>query len=100
MYHNKGLVMEDEMSKVMKDVTLLDKQGKKDLKAYQKSISKHPVSNAFDSLPLSDQYQGVIGITPQEMLHLMGAGIYNYLLSGIPDILLGWVTRIPVSRAL
>jgi hypothetical protein len=54
MYHNKGLVMEDEMSKVMKDVTLLDKQGKKDLKAYQKSISKHPVSNAFDSLPLSD----------------------------------------------
>jgi hypothetical protein len=57
------------------------------LKAYQKLISKHPVENAFDSLPLSDPYQGVIGITPQEMLHLMGAGIYKYLLLGIRDII-------------
>jgi hypothetical protein len=35
MYHDKGLVTEAEMSKVMTDVTTLDKQGKKDLKAYQ-----------------------------------------------------------------
>ena len=87
MYHDKGLVSEAEMSEVMKDVTTLDKQGKKDLKSYQKSISKHPVENAFDKLPLADPYQGVIGITPQEMLHLMGAGIYKYLLLGIRDII-------------
>jgi hypothetical protein len=67
MYHNKGLVTEAEMSRVMTDVTTLDKQGKKDLEAYQKLISKHPVSNAFDRLPLSDPYQGIIGMTPQEM---------------------------------
>jgi hypothetical protein len=55
--------------------------------AYQKLISKRPVSNAFDRLPLSDPYQGIIGMTPQEMLHLMGCGIYKYLLLGIRDII-------------
>jgi hypothetical protein len=32
-----------------------------------KSLSKHPITNAFDVLPLSDPYQGIIGMTPQEM---------------------------------
>ena len=75
LYAEKGLVSERDMSDIMND------------KELAKSISKHPVTNAFDSLPLSDPYQGLIGMTPQEMLHMMGCGIFKYLLFGIKDII-------------
>ena len=54
---------------------------------FAKSISKHCIDNAFDKLPLADPYQGIIGMTPQEMLHMMGGGIFKYIISGIKDII-------------
>ena len=68
LYEQKGLISEKDMTDIMSDPD------------FAKSISKHTIVNAFDSLPLSDPYQGVIGITPQEMLHLMGCRIFKYLI--------------------
>ena len=75
MYAEKGLVSERDMSCIMDDPELA------------KEISKHPIVNAFDSLPLSDPYQGVIGMTPQDMLHVVGGGIFKYLILGVRDII-------------
>jgi hypothetical protein len=58
-----------------------------DDKIYASAISKHPVKNAFEALPLADPYQGIIGMTPQDMLHMMGAGNYKYFLLGVRDII-------------
>ena len=75
LYQKKGLVSEKDMSEIFADAD------------FAKSISKHPIDNAFDRLPLSDPYQGIIGMTPQEMLHLMGCGIFKYLIFGVKDII-------------
>jgi hypothetical protein len=75
MYLRKGLVSEKDMSCIMED------------KIYASAISKHPVKNAFDALPLADPYQGITGMTPQDMLHMMGAGNYKYFLLGVRDII-------------
>lgn len=75
LFAQKGLVSEKDMSEAMTDPN------------FAKSISKHSISNAFDSLPLSDPYQGIIGMTPQEMLHLMGSGLFKYLIFGIKDVI-------------
>lgn len=75
LYREKGLISERDMTEIMKD------------KEMAKTLSKHQIANAFDSLPISDPYQGVIGITPQEMLHLMGCGIFKYLIFGIRDVI-------------
>jgi hypothetical protein len=75
MYLRKGLVSEKDMSCIMDD------------KIYASAISKHPVKNAFKALPLADPYQGIIGMTPQDMFHVMGAGNYKYFLLGVHDII-------------
>jgi hypothetical protein len=75
LYHKKGLISEDDMSKIHTDP------------AYAKESSKHPIKNAFDALPLADPYQGITGMTPQEMLHLMGSGMIKYLIHSIKDVI-------------
>ena len=75
LYADKGLVSERDMCRVRHDPD------------FAKSISKHCIDNAFDKLPLADPYQGIIGMTPQEMLHMMGGGIFKYIISGIKDII-------------
>jgi hypothetical protein len=76
LYEKKGLISERDMMKVTEDPE------------FAKEISKHPIKNAFSRLPLSlsDPYQGVVGMTPQEMLHLMGCGIFRYVIFGIRDV--------------
>ena len=75
LYLQKGLVSEKDMSVILDDPD------------YAKAISKHPIKNAFDALPLADPYQGIIGMTPQDMLHMMGVGNFKYFLLGIHDII-------------
>lgn len=75
LYSERGLISERDMTDMMNDPV------------FAKTISKHPINNAFDALPLADPYQGIIGMTPQEMLHLMGCGIFKYLIHGIRDII-------------
>ena len=52
-----------------------------------REISKHNISNAFDGLPLADAFQGIIGLTPQEMLHMMGCGMFKYLILGVKNFI-------------
>jgi len=73
-YAMNGLVSLQDMSEIANDEHLA------------KSISKHVIDNAFDYLPLSDPYQGIIGMSPQEMLHMMGSGMHKYLIFGIKDV--------------
>ena len=75
LYADHGLVSEKDMSDILTDKELAT------------TISKYPISNAFDSLPLSDPYQGIIGMTPQDMLHTMGCGNFKYLIYGIKDVI-------------
>ena len=63
LFEKRGLITELDVIKAKNDPV------------FAKDIPKHPIKNAFSKLPLSDPYQGVIGMTPQEMLHLMGWGI-------------------------
>ncbi|MGA0823871.1 MAG: hypothetical protein ACO3PG_05370, partial [Pelagibacteraceae bacterium] len=75
LYESKNLVSERDMTEMMVN---------KDVAQF---ISKHPITNAFDSLPLSDPYQGLIGMTPQEILHLMGGGMHKYFILVVRDII-------------
>ena len=45
---------------------------------YAKKISKHMITSAFDWLPLADEFLGIIGMTPQDFLHMMGGGMYKH----------------------
>ncbi|MGA0401410.1 MAG: hypothetical protein ACO3PX_15705, partial [bacterium] len=74
LYESHNLISERDMDAVLHD------------ELFARSISKHPIKNAFDGLPLADPYQGIIGMTPQEFLHMMGGGIYKYIIMGIKDI--------------
>jgi len=53
---------------------------------YAKRISKEVIDTAWDSLPLADQYLGMLGMTPQEFLHVTGCGLYKHELISIRDI--------------
>jgi hypothetical protein len=54
---------------------------------FAREMSKHVIDNVvFDYLLLSDPYQGIIGMSPQEVLHMMGSGMYKYLLFDIKDV--------------
>jgi hypothetical protein len=37
------------------------------------------ITSAFDMLPLADEFLGIIGMTPQDFLHMMGGGMYKKL---------------------
>ena len=54
---------------------------------YAKSISKHIMKTAWDQLPLADVYLGIVGLTPQEFLHVMGCGLYKHNLLAIREII-------------
>ena len=60
LYESHNLISERDMDAILHD------------ELFARSISKHPTKNAFDGLPLADPYQGIIGMTPQEFLHMMG----------------------------
>eukprot|EP00956_Cyclotella_meneghiniana_P035679 scaffold116951_cov42-Cyclotella_meneghiniana.AAC.7 len=55
LYQEKGLVSEKDMSEIFGDPE------------FAQSISKHPIDNAFDRLPLSDAYQGYYWPKEQEI---------------------------------
>jgi hypothetical protein len=54
---------------------------------YAKSISKHIMKMAWDQLPLADFYHGIVGLTPQEFLHVMGCGLYKHNLIAVREII-------------
>ena len=68
-------------------ITLKDLSDVKLNPELQKELSYHDLDNVFDYLPLGDPYQGVVGITPQELLHIMEAGMYEYILKAIKDVI-------------
>ena len=45
------------------------------------------MSTVWDELPLADAYLGVIGITPQEFLHVMGSGLFKHNLHSVREII-------------
>ena len=49
--------------------------------------SKHDIDNAFDDTPLSDQIHGKFGVTPAEMLHVCGNGVYKYQFESTKDLI-------------
>lgn len=53
---------------------------------YAKRISKEVIDTAWDRLPLADKYLGMLGMTPQEFLHVTGCGLYKHELISIRDI--------------
>lgn len=54
---------------------------------YATYISKHPLDLVWNELPMADAYLGVVGMTPQEFLHVMGNGNYAHLLIAIREII-------------
>ena len=50
-------------------VSIRDYLDLKENKLLEKTLSIHSIDNAFCHLPLADAYQGIVGITPQELLH-------------------------------
>lgn len=49
----------------------------KNNKVYAHSISKHAIENAFEELPLSDPYQGIVGISPYDPMHTVHGGVFR-----------------------
>jgi hypothetical protein len=75
MISSKGLVS-------MKDLCELDGDHEK-----EKAISFYDIENFASCLPLADRHLGVIGMTPQEILHVLEQGLFDYGLQSIPDII-------------
>jgi hypothetical protein len=50
-------------------------------------MGKKNINSCFDGIPLGDDLCGIIGITPPEMLHVAGTGIFKYMFSCILNIL-------------
>ena len=46
-------------------------------------MGKKNIKSCFDEIPLSDDTYGIMGITPPEMLHVAGTGIFKYMFSCI-----------------
>ena len=68
-------------------ISLKDLSDIKENEGLEHSISYYNVDNAFDHLPLADKYQGIVGITPQESLHVLEAGMYEHIPTTIRDII-------------
>ena len=75
MISTKGLVS-------MKDLWELDGDQEK-----EKAISFYDIENFASLLPLADRHLGVIGMTPQEILHVLEQGLFDYGLQSIHDII-------------
>jgi hypothetical protein len=54
---------------------------------YATYISKHMITNAFEMLPLADEFLGIIGMTPQDFLHMMGGGMYKHWIIGHREVI-------------
>ena len=52
----------------------------------QKS-SKNEINSCFNGVPLGDLKYGIMGITPPEMLHVAGVGIFKCMFSCLSDII-------------
>ena len=50
-------------------------------------MCKKNIKSCFDEILLSDDTYGIMGITPPEMLHFAGTGIFKYVFSCLLDIL-------------
>ena len=50
-------------------------------------MGKKNIKTCFDGIPLGDDIYGIMGITPPEMLHVAGTGIFKYMFSCITNIL-------------
>jgi hypothetical protein len=53
---------------------------------YATSISKDPFDTVWQHLPLADEFLGMVGMTPQEFLHVGGSGLYKHCLVAIREI--------------
>jgi hypothetical protein len=45
------------------------------------------ITNAFEMLPLADEFSGIIGMTPQDFLHMMGGGLYKHWIIGHREVI-------------
>ena len=54
-----------------------------------RSMSKHPIRNAFcqPNLPLSDQIYGPFRMMPPELLHTSGSGLIMYMFESLRDMI-------------
>ena len=52
-----------------------------------KSLSMHPIDNAFDGVPLGGDKYGIMGRVPSEMLHVSGNGIIKYELRALNQLI-------------
>ena len=50
-------------------------------------LSKKEINSCFNGVPLGDLKYGIMGITPPEMLHVAGVGIFKYMFSCLSDII-------------
>ena len=57
-----------------------------DAKGAMITISKYRIDNAFDHIPIADPTTGIYQITPPEVLHTFGNGLYAYFFQIIHDI--------------
>ena len=67
-YEERGLIS-------LRDLSDLNKN-----RQSEKAISYYDIRGFDDGLPLADPYQGIIGITPQELLHVTENGDMEYIL--------------------
>jgi hypothetical protein len=74
LYEECGLVSLEHLSRAMGD------------KEYATSISKDPFDTVWQHLPLTDEFLGMVGMTPQEFLHVGGSGLYKHCLVAIREI--------------
>lgn len=75
LYDQCGLITYQHLTRAMGD------------EDYAKHISKHPIDTVWDKLPMADGYLGMVGMTPQEFLHVMGNGNYAHLIIAIREII-------------
>ena len=59
----------------------------KDDEGLEPLLFYYNVDNAFDHLPLADKHQGIVGLTPQESLHVLEAGMYEHIPTTVRDII-------------
>ena len=74
-YEEMGLISLKTLSEIIND------------EALQKQVSYHDISNFTEGLPLSDPHLGIVGMTAQELLHVMEAGNYEHVPLAIRDVI-------------
>ena len=80
----------DDLDEPDPDCQFTTLQALEDAEGDKKQLSllgKKKIKSCFDGIPLGDDIYGIMGITPPEMLHVAGTGIFKYMFSCITNIL-------------